>query len=59
MTSFSDSVVFLQKKSLDYILYRSSDDCDPRCINGVCSDGNCFCKLMWQGLDCSQSKVLF
>ena len=31
---------------------KNTDDCDPKCINGVCSNGNCFCKFLFSGLDC-------
>jgi len=55
--SIYDAIFFEKSiKSSDSPVYHNTDDCDPKCINGVCSDGNCFCKLMWSGLDCGIGK---
>jgi len=38
------------------ILYKSEHyECDPRCINGVCKTGDCYCDFPYEGLDCSKS----
>ena len=29
------------------------EDCDPRCVHGICRESLCFCKIGWMGINCS------
>ncbi len=35
------------------------EDCDPPCINGACSDTECYCQQGYMGKDCSISMIYY
>jgi hypothetical protein len=47
--------ISLLEKKMANKLSTMGDDCDPPCINGACSDGDCACLLGYMGINCSIS----
>ncbi len=38
---------------------KETDDCDPACEFGVCSEGDCNCQQGYMGPNCSVSKEFY
>lgn len=45
-------IVLLEKASIKPNI---ADECDPKCINGICQDGDCLCLGGYMGANCSVS----
>lgn len=37
--------------------FTTTEECDPPCINGLCSNGECYCQGGYMGINCSISKL--
>jgi hypothetical protein len=44
------------EKSTNVEKATGTDDCDPSCVNGVCQDTICYCRIGWMGINCSIGK---
>ena len=34
-------------------MFKTTEDCDPPCVYGLCSEAKCFCKMGYMGTNCS------
>lgn len=55
-------IVLLEKEMLSKIVYnntlgkfKSTEECDPACVYGICNEGDCQCKMGYMGINCSIS----
>jgi hypothetical protein len=51
---FLRETILLEKKSKKLEKWAPSDDCDPTCVHGLCSDGECLCEEGFSEEDCSK-----
>jgi hypothetical protein len=47
------NIILLEKQSKP-AKWSASDDCDPDCVHGICSQGNCLCEEGFSEKDCSK-----
>jgi hypothetical protein len=52
---FLKDIILLEKQS-KLVKWAASDDCDPVCVHGICSEGECLCEEGYSEQDCSKGK---
>lgn len=61
----TEEIVLLEKEATSTIRilhlakFKTSDDCDPNCVHGVCNEGECYCQSNWTGTSCNESKFFY
>jgi hypothetical protein len=53
--NYVNGIALIEKSSKAQ--FKATDDCDPPCVYGLCSDSDCLCQIGYMGINCSISKI--